>query len=128
MTSLALVTASAQAAPSATGVTGSASPSSVKPAKVKIKGAKVYEYCGTLAGCPAAFYFATYGKTKTWEFVGDPGYGGYYYTVKKVTYFIYADGQYEGCYLEALKYKSLEYYDGVWECYAGFEEWYAVKV
>jgi hypothetical protein len=131
--SLALVTASAQAAPTATGGTGSAPHALTTPAKFKIKGASVYEYCGTESGCPSEYYLATYGKSKTWEFVDDPGFGGYYYKYKKVTYFIYDDGAYdEECYLAAYKYKT-EYYDGGFYCdfgegYKLYEEWYAIKI
>jgi hypothetical protein len=133
VTSLALVTGSAQAALTATGAAGSAPQANATPAIVKIKGAKVYEFCGSLVGCPAEYDFATYGKTKTWEFVGDPGYGGYYYKYKKVTYFIYADGAYDGeCYLAAYKYKT-EYYDGGFYCdfgegYQLYEEWSAYQI
>jgi len=136
VTSFALATTVAQAAPSAGGGAGSAAPH-VTPSKLpKIKGAQVYYFCGSIEGCPTEhFLFVVYGKAKTWELYGDPGYGGYTEKFKKnpYTYFIYDEGGNNGCYLVALKVKG-GYINGGFFCYdeeigeyVEYEVWEAFK-
>ncbi len=135
VTSLALVTTAAQATPSSS--TGSTGSTHVKPAKFpKIKGDSFYYFCGSLAGCPAAYYFVVNSKAKSWEFYEDPvKVGGYNVKYKKnpYSYFYYAAGGYgEGCVLAALKVKG-GYDEGGWYCldeageYVLLETWYAYK-
>ncbi len=138
ITSLALATTSAVAAPSSTGATGPAGPHAKPLTLPKIKGAKVYYYCGTLVeefeGCPSQFPFVVRSKAKTWEFYGDPGYGGYIvkYKKNKFTYFYYDEGFNEECVLVGLKVKG-GYTEGGFYCdfgegYELEELWEAYKV
>ncbi len=104
------------------------------PSFVKIKGATVYEYCDSVAGCydPEDLELAIFKKTKTWEFTNDPGVGGYVTKPKKqkYTFLVYNDGYCDGCYLGGLKTKT-GFTDG--EFYYGpgdpsGETWYANKL
>jgi hypothetical protein len=133
LTSLALVTTAAQAMPSSS--TGSTGSTHVRPSKFpKIKGDAFYYFCGTLAGCPAPYYFVVNGKAKSWEFYEDPGVGGFTVKYKKdpYSYFYYADGYGEGCVLVGLKVKG-GYVEGGWYCldeegeYVLLETWEAFK-
>jgi len=136
VTSLALVTTTAQATPSATGGNGSAS--GVKASKFpKIKGDAFYYFCGSnpITGCPSQFYFVVNGKAKAWEFYGDPGFGGFFVKYKKnpYTYFYYDQGFNEECVLVGLKVKG-GYDEGGFYCYDEeigeyvlYETWYAYK-
>ncbi len=135
LASFALVATTAQAAPSAAGGGGgsSATPMMKKSGLPKIKGAKVYYYCGTTEGCPAAYDFVVYPKTKSWEFYNDPGYGGVFEKVKKSkdVFFYYEDGFNEECLLLAEQVKG-GYADGGFYCdfgegYELYEEWDAFK-
>jgi len=137
LTSLALVTTAAQAQPTATGTTGSGSATPLKSPFPKIKGAAFYYFCGSnpIVGCPSVYYFVVYGKSKTWEFYGDPGFGGYFVKYKKdpYTYFYYNQGYNEECFLVGLKVKGGYIGGGFW-CYdeetgeyIEYETWEAFK-
>jgi hypothetical protein len=104
------------------------------PSFVKIKGAKVYEYCDSDAGCypPEDLELAIFNKTKTWEFTNNPEVGGPVVKPKKqkYTFLVYEDGYCDGCYLEGIKTKT-GFIDG--EFYYAPEEsftetWYANKL
>jgi len=89
---------------------GAGGGSGLAPAFEKVKGATVYEYCDSVAGCypTEQLELAVFGKTKTWEFTHDPGVGGYVVKPKKqkYTYLVYNDGYCDGCFLVALKTKT----------------------
>lgn len=139
VTSLALVTGSAQAQSRPHGVPHAAA----RPNLVKRKGARTYLYCGSEIGCTAEL--VVYPKTKTFEFIETSGKlvseSGVIETVKvgktKHTDFRTTSEYDLGCLETSVKTKggyNSEAEQGVFECPHGlegaflFEEtWYAVR-